>query len=158
MTGSGVDVEVIRARLGVETVFRLESKYLTPRALGPVDPALLEPRARKVVAVAGIARPERFFAALRALGWDVSRALAFRDHRWFTPRDLDTIRRAVVDSGADLVMTTEKDAVRVPAQHDGGVPWAYLPLELAVEPSDGFSLWLAGRLAAARRRRIGEAA
>ena len=31
----------------------------------------------------------------------------------------------------------------------------YLPLELAIEPSDRFSVWLAGRLAAARRRRIG---
>jgi len=158
VAGGAEDVEAIRTRLGVETIFRLASKYLAPRALGPVDSALLEPGARKVVAVAGIARPERFFAALGALGWDVRRELAFRDHRWFTSRDLDTIRRAAAETGADLVMTTEKDAVRLPAHHDGHVAWACLPIELAVEPSDGFNVWLAGRLAAARRRRIGEAA
>jgi tetraacyldisaccharide 4'-kinase len=158
VAGGDDDVEAVRARLGVETAFRLVPRYLAPRALGPVEAALLEPHARKVVAVAGIARPERFFSALRELGWDVGCELAFRDHRWFTARDLDTIRRAAVETGADLVMTTEKDAVRVPAHHDGELPWACLPLELAVEPSDGFGLWLAGRLAAARRSRMGEAA
>ena len=36
--------------------------------------------------------------------------------------------------------------------------WAVLPLELAIEPADQFASWLAGRLAAARRRRIEAAA
>ena len=40
-------------------------------------------------AFAGIARPERFFRALRSLGWDVARELTFRDHHWFTAQDLD---------------------------------------------------------------------
>ena len=41
---------------------------------------------------------------------------------------------------------------------DGAVAWAALPLELVIEPPDRFSAWLAARLAAARRRRMGEAA
>jgi tetraacyldisaccharide-1-P 4'-kinase len=83
----------------------------------------------------------------------------FRDHHWFTSRDVDAIGRAAEESGADLIMTTEKDAVRLDALvAQGTVVWAVLPLELAIEPPDRFSTWLAGRLAAARRRRMGEAA
>jgi hypothetical protein len=64
----------------------------------------------------------------------------------------------------DLVVTTEKDAVRLqplvtqaPSPH-GAVAWAALPLGLVIEPPDRFNAWLAARLAAARRRRMGEAA
>jgi tetraacyldisaccharide 4'-kinase len=108
------------------------------------------------VAVAGVARPERFFAALRELGWDVARELVFRDHHWFTARDLDAVRRAAAETDADVVMTTEKDAVRLPPHE--GIRWAVLPLEVSIEPADRFDAWLAGRLAAARRRLVGEAA
>jgi hypothetical protein len=65
----------------------------------------------------------------------------------------------------DLVITTEKDAMRLqslvaqaPSPDDRAVAWAALPLRLVIEPPDRFNAWLAARLAAARRRRMGEAA
>ncbi|MGH9257534.1 MAG: tetraacyldisaccharide 4'-kinase [Vicinamibacterales bacterium] len=156
VTGSDTDVEEISARLAVHTAFRVVSRYDAPRMMATSENPVHELRGRRAVAVAGIARPERFFTALRELGWDVARELAFRDHHWFTPRDIDAIRRAAVETGADVVITTEKDAVRLPVHT--GMPWAVLPLQLLVEPPDRFGAWLAGRLAAARRRRIGDAA
>lgn len=163
VSGGDADVEAVAGQLGVEHVFTLAPKYDALRALGGGGEAF-EAHDRRVVAVAGIARPERFFAALRELGWDVVRELVFRDHHWFTPHDLDAIRRLAVDADVDLVITTEKDAVRLQSlmgqgpPPDGTVAWAVLPLELAIEPPDRFSAWLAARLAGARRRRIGEAA
>lgn len=150
VAGGEADVEAITARLGTDTAFRVESRYRPVRALGEPDATIADPRGRRAVAVAGIARPGRFFAALRELGWDVARELVFRDHHWFTTRDVDAIGRVARETGADVVITTEKDAVRLPARD--GIPWACLPLEVVIEPPDRFGAWLAGRLAAARRR------
>jgi tetraacyldisaccharide 4'-kinase len=164
VNGSDTDVEAVAGRLGVEYVFTLAPKYDALRAIGAGGGEAFEAHDRRVVAVAGIARPERFFAALRQLGWDVVRELVFRDHHWFTARDVDAIRRVAVDADVDLVITTEKDAVRLQSivaqdpSPDGTVAWAVLPLELVIEPPDRFNAWLAARLAAARRRRMGEAA
>ena len=66
-----------------------------------------------VVAVAGIAEPTRFEAALTAAGWTVSRLLTFADHHRYGRRDLDHMAAAVRETGATGVVTTGKDAVRL---------------------------------------------
>ena len=69
-------------------------------------------RGLRVVAYAGIANPERFFAMLESLGATIVESRAFGDHHAFSDgeaRDLlDTARRM----SADLV-TTEKDLARL---------------------------------------------
>ena len=167
VAGGDEDVQAVAAAVGVKTTFRVARRYGAPRPIASsgavragVSAAASAEAGRRVVAVAGIARPERFFAALRELGWDVARECVFRDHHWFTPREVATIDRAAADTGADLVMTTEKDSVRLPEDVDvGRAPtarheapaWAYLPLEVVVEPADRFASWLQERLSAARR-------
>jgi tetraacyldisaccharide 4'-kinase len=176
VAGSDDDAKAVSARIGVDTVFQVVPRYRPVRALGAAGGDVSALAGRRVVAVAGIARPQRFVAALRATGCEVVREMMFRDHHWFTSRDVDAIGKAAEESGADLIMTTEKDAVRLdvlmgralsgsPGGPDKARPtaegapvWAVLPLELTIEPPDRFSTWLAGRLAAARRRRMGEAA
>ena len=126
-------------------VFRISTHYDALRPVHPAD-AFREGEGRgRVIAVAGIARPERFFAALRAQGWEIVREMVFRDHHWFTDGDVQTIRRAAAAAGADCVVTTEKDAMRL------SFPGLfYLPMRLAIEPGDEFGEWLARRLAVAR--------
>lgn len=67
----------------------------------------------KIYAFSGIARPEAFSNALRALGAEVVGERAFPDHHWFTPKEVDELRAAMRDSGAEMLVTTEKDAVRL---------------------------------------------
>jgi tetraacyldisaccharide 4'-kinase len=100
------------------------------------------PTGERVIAFAGIARPERFFDALRSLGYDVARELAFRDHHWYTARDREVIQSAAREADAALVVTTAKDAVRC----DFDV--AVLPMTVSIEPAAAFESWLIGRLAA----------
>ena len=145
----------IGERLGITPVFRVVPRYESPRFLEPQ--AGSPERGRRVVAVAGIARPERFFDALRAEhdggeGWDVAREIAFRDHHWFSRRDLVAIERAATDVGADLIVTTEKDAMRLESVRDasGKIPWAFLPQQVDVEPAAAFASWIDERLRAAR--------
>jgi tetraacyldisaccharide 4'-kinase len=63
-----------------------------------------------VVAVAGIARPERFLATLRAAGAVVDDALLFPDHHAYSAGDWD---RIVARAGGRGVITTEKDLVKL---------------------------------------------
>jgi tetraacyldisaccharide 4'-kinase len=162
VTGPIEDAEEVAAVIGVRDVFQVIPSYGTPRLVDPFGAPCPADAGRRVLAVAGIARPGRFFAALRAEGWDVVREMVFRDHRWFTARDHEAIRRAAVEARADVIITTEKDAMRLTTHAresslsgpPGGVaPWAYLPMEVIVGPVDRFTAWIVEQLSAARRRR-----
>ena len=108
------------------------------RAVGVINSRVQEdPR---VVAFAGIARPERFFNALRSVGYEVARELTFPDHHWYTARDISDIQAAARDANTTVIVTTEKDAVRC------SLECAVLPMTVEVEPAAEFERWLMGRL------------
>lgn len=68
---------------------------------------------QKVLACAGIAEPAHFFAALRAEGLNLVKCLAFPDHVAYGKERLDELTGAMRESGAELLVTTEKDGVKL---------------------------------------------
>jgi tetraacyldisaccharide 4'-kinase len=137
---AGTDDEVtgVARALGHDTAFKITTRY-----------GQLQQGNARVVAFAGIARPRRFFDAVRALGYDVAAELTFRDHYWFTTADVGRIQRSATSHRASLVVTTEKDAVRLPST-TWHIPLATLPMTIDIAPADVFESWLFARLAAVR--------
>jgi len=72
-------------------------------------------KGKSVVAFCAIADPASFAATLKALGARVMETLAFPDHHWYSPADLRQGERKVLASGIWGLVTTEKDAVRIPS-------------------------------------------
>lgn len=92
----------------------------------PVHRARLIPLApacvlgRPVFAFAGIGRPQKFFDTLVQAGADLVGTRTFPDHHAYRPGDLAGLRAWAEASDAILV-TTEKDLVRLPADFAAGV-------------------------------------
>lgn len=112
---------------------------VTPRALVDLRTGESAPAGalagERVFAFCGIAGPLRFLTVLRELGADVAGLLAFPDHYAYPRTALDRIVREFDASGADLLVTTEKDSVKLaPADPPlDGRPLRYLRIGLDIE-------------------------
>jgi tetraacyldisaccharide 4'-kinase len=69
---------------------------------------------RRIVAFAGIGRPQKFFDSLLALGVDLIAGIGFPDHHPYRDGELDALVAQAEQAGA-AVVTTTKDGVRLPA-------------------------------------------
>ncbi|CDK97343.1 Tetraacyldisaccharide 4'-kinase (Lipid A 4'-kinase) [Magnetospirillum gryphiswaldense MSR-1 v2] len=95
----------------------------------------------RVVAFAGIGRPEKFFATLRQAGADVVATHAFADHHPYGRADVERLRQHAASLNAQL-WTTAKDAVRLPAWVRADV--RVLTVTLAWDDSAAINALLAG--------------
>lgn len=109
----------------------------------------LAPGAR-ILALAGIAGPERFTRAAGDAGYVVAEAWAPGDHHRYTRADVARLARRVRDSNAVGVLTTSKDAVRLRTLRPLSVPVYEWPLQVTIEPARQFADWLSARRDAAR--------
>jgi tetraacyldisaccharide 4'-kinase len=135
--------------LGIDTVFRLTRALDAPRLVEPEGQVVSPVAGARVLAVAGLAGPERFFADVAREGWTVAGAIAFGDHHRYTAGDIGRIAAAVRAAGAVLVLTTEKDVVRMLPLRPLPVPVAWMPLRVSVEPAAEFVAWLEKRIGTA---------
>ncbi len=71
-----------------------------------------------VLAFAGIGNPRKFFEALRLNGVLVEKTQVFPDHYQYTRFDLEWLRE---NAGTHLLVTTTKDAVKVPKEFQSDV-------------------------------------
>lgn len=95
-------------------------------------------RGRRVLAFAGIGRPEKFFETLRACGAIIEETRAFSDHHPYTLADLDELRRQAASRGLQAI-TTEKDFVRIAGLNGPGA-WTdlmVLPVRLHLHDENG---------------------
>jgi tetraacyldisaccharide 4'-kinase len=113
--------EPVESGLGRADAVVLIGEGVVP-ALGlrPVLRAAIEPaddvlQHKRVFAFAGIGRPEKFFTSLLDLRCELAGAVPFPDHHRYTPDEIIGLVDEAVAARAVLV-TTEKDAVRLPPE------------------------------------------
>ncbi len=82
----------------------------------PADVASL--KGKRVLAFAGIGRPDKFFATLCACGINVAATRSFADHHAYSKTDLTALRAKAHQEGLTLV-TTSKDLARLGAAAAG---------------------------------------
>lgn len=96
---------VFRSRMtlrGLREVARHESPATTD-----------EIQASSVAAFCAIGNPESFFSLVRRNGYGLCHARAFRDHHIYTQADIDQVVRESITSGAQILLTTAKDEVKL---------------------------------------------
>lgn len=78
----------------------------------------------------GIGNPLAFAENILQIGLNIVSENFFRDHHAFTQEDMDSVTRAAREAGADAILTTEKDAVRLKRLKQGDVPVYAAKLEI----------------------------
>jgi len=118
-------------------IWRLQRHMEIPQVTGPV------------VAFCGIARPEQFFAGLKAAGLRLAGHTAFNDHHRYTPRNVENLTATARSANATALITTEKDEVRLgplASRFPASLPLKAVRLSLSIEDELQVSEWLADRL------------
>jgi len=102
----------------------------------PIYYATIQPETeledKKVVAFCGIARPDSFKYTLKEAGCKVLRLLAFNDHHNYSLKDIRQTKEIKEEVGADKIVTTEKDFVKLPEKE------GITPIRIRMIIEDGF--------------------
>ena len=100
-------------------------------------------RGAGILAFSGIARPASFTSLLRLLGADIRHEMVYPDHYVYKKSDMAAIFHKTRDVNAGMIVTTEKDAVRLRTLNPDGI-WA-LRIELKVVEEEEWERVVLGR-------------
>jgi tetraacyldisaccharide 4'-kinase len=87
---------------------------------------------RRVGLLTGVARPGSVRRTVEELGAAVVAEASFPDHHRFDQDEVEEALRASLEAGAEVVVTTEKDAVRFPRLERCDVPVYYLRVDIEI--------------------------
>lgn len=93
----------------------------------------------------GLGNPENFFEQLRRGDCNVTATKAFSDHHDYSQRDITEIERAATASGASVLLTTAKDAVKLRDQ-TFTIPCYVVEIEMKLDDADAFEKLLTAAL------------
>lgn len=87
---------------------------------------------KRIGAFSAIATPESFESLLREFKAQLVYNRRFLDHHRFSLEELSDFFRQAKEADLEMVVTTEKDAVRIPEDFDPGIPFYYLRVEIEI--------------------------
>jgi len=89
-------------------------------------------KGKRVGAFSGIAVPESFEKFFKSIGIQLSYTKRFIDHHRFSYEELEHIFIEAKEAGIEAIVTTEKDAVRIPHFFKADIPFYYLRMEIDI--------------------------
>ena len=92
-------------------------------------------RDKKCFAFCALGNPEGFRRVLDELVTDIAGFHAYPDHYWYTPADLEFLKSEAARLGADIIMTTQKDAVKFAEEPEFDLP--FLCLRVGIDFIEG---------------------
>lgn len=114
------------------------SRYLPSGLIGPdgqiVPLTLLE--GKKVLALSGIARPDYFSTLIQRSGGVVVKERIYPDHHDYSHHDLTSLHEEV--KKIELIITTEKDWVKLKSLQVQSLPLYALRIDVKIEEEDEF--------------------
>lgn len=113
-------IECVHSPLYLEDLFTGERKELE----------LL--RGKKVTSLSGIAQPESFEQSLVSLGAELVYSKRFADHHRFTQQEVLNVINRGKKRQADVILTTQKDAVRFPKIDRRDLPIYFMRVEIKI--------------------------
>ena len=105
---------------------------------------------KRVFALAAIARFESFEQMLARLGAQVMGRQSLPDHHRYTPEDVLQSQHLARACGAEVIVVTEKDAVKLEEMPSMALETAIWVLDIEAHLSEGFWRWLRARVRAAQ--------
>ena len=133
--GDPNDELIDRIRLYNRTAEIIECEH-RPRYLQHIETRETRPlddlQGIKVGTVSAIAVPESFEDGVKKLGATLEATCRFMDHHRFTEQEIISFINCCVESGVDMILTTEKDAVRFPRLGRMDVPIYFLRVEIGI--------------------------
>ena len=87
-----------------------DANFILPRKLSITNADQI--RGRRVFAFSGLANNQQFFDSVSQCGAILTGSRGFPDHHRYTPQDLQSVRRHAASTSAEILVTTQKDAVK----------------------------------------------
>ena len=114
------------------------SHYQPTSLIGPKgeQEALTSLKGRKILALSGIAHPDYFSSLLRKWGTEIVSEAIFPDHHFYVSKDLSFIKEK--SKGADWIVTTEKDMLKLRGLGIDPLPIRALRIEMKIWEEEAF--------------------
>lgn len=89
-------------------------------------------KSKRVFVISAIARPESFEKSIEKLGAEVVNSFRFLDHHRFTYEEIEKIFNEAKEQKIDAIISTEKDAVRMPVMDKYKIPIYFLRVSIEI--------------------------
>jgi tetraacyldisaccharide 4'-kinase len=131
----GLREEILRLT-GGKPIFESRMRMVRMTPLKNGGEALVTPA--RVGAFCAVGNPASFFESLRRAGYQLGLERSFPDHHVYSQDEIDSVSRAARDAGADVLVTTAKDAVKLRAL-EFSISCYVAEIEIALDDQNAFS-------------------
>lgn len=110
--------------------------------------SLEEFNGQESLVISGIANPTSFLSILNDVGVNTQNRIIFRDHKNYTLKEVQRIRREFYQTNSHSVVTTEKDAVKLLqfSKEFDDIDIFYLKISLSMDDEESFKRYLSEKL------------